>query len=65
MKKEKTIKELNNELDKILTSLEQSEDVEKIYTGIEKGVNILGQLQQKVSSIENKFIELKNKIGDN
>lgn len=65
MKKEKTIKELNNELDKILTSLEQSEDIEKIYADIEKGVNILGQLQQKVASIENKFIELKNKIGDN
>lgn len=66
-KKEKTIKEVGNELEKIISKIENEQDqnLEETFSDIEKGVELLAQLQSKINKLENKFVDLKEKMKDN
>jgi len=66
-KKEKTIKEVSNELEKIINKIENEQDqnLEETFSDIEKGVELLAQLQSKINNLENKFVDLKEKMKDN
>lgn len=67
MTKTQTIKSLSEQLDKIISNIESNTelDIEKSFTEIEKGIEILNELQKRVNNVENKFIDLKKKIGNN